>query len=211
MARMNDLPPRKLTFQVVRRNEISGEVDSRRLILRRGRVESKLHIILKILAYLYFWEEELVIEPLIRVNRYRPDLVSWRESEIPTKLEKIPDLWIECKQVKIKKLSKLSRTLPLSKIVWVHTFQSLSRVMNNAKSKIKYQLTSNVHMIGIDASPVTWNSLEESISTKSLRWEVTLHEKNFMTIFTSSKSINEVSLRFHSFSFPCIKEINLQS
>ncbi len=204
MARMRDLLPRKITFQVIWRNKISGEVDSRRLILRKGRVESKLHIVLKVLAYLYFWEKDLLIEPSFRLYKYRPDLMSWRESEIPTKEEKIPDLWIECKQVKLKKLLKLSRTLPLSEIVWIHTFQSLNRTINNVRSQIKYKLASNVHLIGIDASPVTWNSLEESISTKSLRWEINLHEKNSMKIFTSSKSINEVSLRFHSFSFPRI-------
>ncbi len=197
MTIKNDLLSRNLSFQVVRRNKVSGEVDSRRLILRKGRVESKLHIILKVLTYLYFWEKDLFIEPNFRLYKYRPDLVSWRESEIPTKEEKIPDLWIECKHVKYKKLLKLSRALPHSKIIWMHTLRSLKRTISNTKTKTKLQRASNVQLIGIDTLMETWKSLEESISTKQNQWMVTLHERNLMTVSVEDQSINGFSVRFH--------------
>lgn len=195
MKRRNDLLPRKLNFHIFWRNQISGEVDSRRLILRKGRVESKLHIILKVLAYLYFWEKDLLIEPSFRFSKFRPDLLSWRESEIPAKEEKIPDIWIECKKVKYKKLLKLSKSLPNSKIVWINTLQSLKQVTSKTKTRSKIKKASNIQLIGIDTLMEAWKSLEASISTKQNKWMVTLPERNLMTVTIENQV--EITLQFH--------------
>ena len=59
---MTNLIARKLSIRIFWKNIVTEEVESRRLILRKGRMESNLHIILKILAYCYFWDKNLAIE-----------------------------------------------------------------------------------------------------------------------------------------------------
>ncbi|MHA2243810.1 MAG: hypothetical protein ACXADY_02485 [Candidatus Hodarchaeales archaeon] len=195
---MNVQLPRILPFKLIWKNDIAGEVESRRIILRKGRMESNLHIVLKVLAYCYYWDRNLIIEPRFRLNRYRPDLIAWRESEIPTKEELIPDLWIECKHVKFKKLIKLGRALPLSNVVWIHTMHSLCRTIDNIKSKrVKNQLPSNVQVIGIETSNLNWKSLEESVNTHHLQWKVTRNPRNSIEITIRGKSIKQVLLQFN--------------
>ena len=193
--------PRTLSFKLIGKNNSTGEMESRRIILRKARTESKLHIVLKVLAYCYFWDRNLIIEPRFRLNRYKPDLIVWRESEIPIKEELIPDLWIECKAVKLKKLIKLSRALPYSKVVWIHLLQPLSRIIKNFKSrKTKNQLTSNVQLIGIETSRRNWIFLEESIETNHLQWVVTQQAIDSMEIFIRSRRSDPIPLQFHVLS-----------
>lgn len=194
---MNYSLPRTLSFKLIWKNYVTEEVESRRIILRKGRMESKLHIVLKVLAYCYFWERNLTIEPRFRLKRYKPDLISWRKPEIPTKEELIPDLWIECKHVKLKKLIKLSRVLPLSTIVWIHTMQSLTRTIEKIQSKgDKNQLASNIQLIGIETENKNWKSLEESVNTQLLQWEINELANNSMVINVRGRNTNQILLRF---------------
>ncbi|MHA2327677.1 MAG: hypothetical protein ACXACR_04085 [Candidatus Hodarchaeales archaeon] len=174
---------------------MTGEVESRRIILRKGRMESKLHIILKVLAYCYFWERKLVVEPRYRVNRYRPDLIAWGKSEIPTKEERTPNLWIECKHVKIKKLIKLSRALPFSDVVWIHLVRPLTRTIEAIQSR--HRLASNVHLIGIETSNRNWESLEESINIKQPHWRIIKHTNYLMVINIRESNVDPIHLEFH--------------
>lgn len=194
---MNYSLPRTLSFKLIWKNILTEKVESRRIILRKGRTESKLHIVLKVLAYCYFWERNLTIEPRFRLKRYKPDLISWRKPEIPTKEELIPDLWIECKHVKLKKLIKLCRALPLSNIVWIHTKQSLTRTIERIQSKgDKYQLASNIQLIGIETKNKNWKSLEESVNTHHLQWEINELANNLMVINVRGRNTNQILLRF---------------
>ncbi|MFX0207029.1 MAG: hypothetical protein ACFFDT_13660, partial [Candidatus Hodarchaeota archaeon] len=187
---MTYLIARKLSIRISWKNIVTEEVESRRIILKKGRMESKLHIILKILAYCYFWDKNLVIEPLTRVNRFRPDLIAWTKSEIPTEEKPIPDLWIECKQVKLKKLEKLSRLLPFTQIIWINSKQSLNRTLNNLHSRRKKIFPSNVQMIGIMTSKDNWESLIESINPKKPQWRVNRHSKELLVINVTRTEID---------------------
>ncbi len=189
---------RKLTFRIIWENTVEGEVESRQLIVRKGRMESNRHIVLKGLTYCYFWEKNLIIEPHFRVNRFKPDLIAWRQPEIPTKDKLIPDLWIECKHVKLKKLKKLSRALPLSQIIWIHSKQSLTRTIKNIKSKNERDfLASNIQLIGIETSKTNWESLEESIDIKKPLWGINRHSNTSMMINVRASNIDPISLEFH--------------
>ncbi|MHA2203659.1 MAG: hypothetical protein ACW991_08210 [Candidatus Hodarchaeales archaeon] len=193
---MNNPVSRKIPFRIIWENFVSGKVESRRIILRKGRMESKLHIILKVLAYCYFWDKNLIIEPHFRLNRFKPDLISWRKPEIPTKEKLIPELWIECKQVKLKKLKKLSRALPLSQIIWIHSKQSLTRIIRNIQSrKRRYSLVSNVQVIGIETSKSNWEALEESINIKKPQWGINRHSNTLMKI--NVRASDPIPLEFH--------------
>ena len=195
---MSYLISRKLTIKIFWESNVTKEVESRRLILQKGRMESKQHIILKILAYCYFWERNLAIEPHFRLNRFKPDLIAWRKSEIPTQENLVPDLWIECKHVKLKKLRKLSRKLPFSQIVWIHSKQSLTRTLKNIQSRKKsIFLSSNVQLIGIETSETNWESLKDSINVKKLHWGVLRHSSDRMVINIRETGI-PISLVFHT-------------
>ena len=197
---MSYLISRKLPIKIFWESYETEEGESRRIILQKGRMESKQHIILKILAYCYFWDKDLVIEPHFRLSRFKPDLIAWRKSEIPTQENLIPDLWIECKHVKLKKLRKLSRILPFSQIVWIHSKQSLSRTLKIIQSKKKNRnLNSNVQMIGIEASEADWESLMDSINVKKLHWGVRRQSNDRMEINTR-ESDNSISLVFQTLS-----------
>ncbi|MFX1517410.1 MAG: hypothetical protein ACFFC6_13985 [Promethearchaeota archaeon] len=197
---MSYLISRKLPIKIFWESYVTEEVESRRIILQKGRMESKQHIILKILAYCYFWDKDLVIEPHFRLSRFKPDLIAWRKSEIPTQENLIPDLWIECKHVKLKKLRKLSRMLPFSQIVWIHSKQSLSRTLKIIQSKKKcMNLNSNVQLIGIETSEASWESLMDSINVKKLHWGVRRQSNDRMEINTR-ESDNSISLVFQTLS-----------
>ncbi|UCG01801.1 MAG: hypothetical protein JSW11_19620 [Candidatus Heimdallarchaeota archaeon] len=198
---MNNLLSRKLPFRIIWEASTPGEVEYRNLILRKGRMETNLHIALKVLAYCYFWDRNLTIEPLFRLNRYKPDLIAWRKSEIPTKEKLIPDLWIECKNVKLKKLSKLSRLLPFSEIIWVNSKQLLTRTIKSIQSKKQREiLASNVQLIGIETSKQSWESLEDSINVKKPEWKINRHSNTSMVINLRTRNLDPVTVEFHVLS-----------
>ena len=194
---MNYLIARKLSFRIFWKSIVTTEEESRRIILRKGRMESRFHIILKILAYCYFWDRNLVVEPLIRTNRYKPDLIAWTKSEIPTEEKPIPDLWIECKHVKLKKLQNLSRILPFTQIIWIHSKQALTRTLKNSHSRRGNFFPSNVQLIGITTSKDNWDSLIHCINEKMPRWRVNLHSKDLMMINVTETKIDPIPLEFH--------------
>lgn len=171
-----------------------GKKESRRLILRKNQFETTLHIILKVLAYIYFWEKELIIEPSFRLRRYRPDLIAWKKEEIPSEDLLIPALWVECKKVKIEKLIKLARALPSSSIIWIHVLNHLTKVNSSFQDKQKYKIPFNVKLIGINASTYTWDCLSDSISSKNPHWEIIRYDTNSLKIFIQDLNISPLDL-----------------
>ncbi|MFX0013188.1 MAG: hypothetical protein ACFFB2_02915 [Promethearchaeota archaeon] len=192
---MNNPLSRTLPLKLIWENFVTAETESRRIILHKRRKESNLHVILKVLAYCYFWEKKLIIEPRYTLNRYRPDLIAWGRSEIPTKEEWIPSMWIECKHVKIKKLIKLSRAFPFSNIVWFHLMRPLAKVLEGIQSK--QYLFSNVQLIGIKTLDKNWDSLKESINLKQPQWGIIKHKNNLMVINRRERERDPVNLEFY--------------
>ena len=141
------------------------EQEQEKLFLYKGKTESALHIILKLLAYLYFWpsRKKLIIEPNLKFHKYKPDLISYRDPELPTSTEREIDVWVECKKVHIKKIMKLGRFFPHCDVYWFHKksyFDSLEVKFNSRKWK---NLPPNTNLIGVMLEPDDWNSFENSV------------------------------------------------
>ena len=147
-----------------------GTIEYRHLILRKGKLESIYHILLKLLAYIYFLNRDvnLIIEPSFLYRRYKPDLIAFRVPEIPHETEPEVNIWVECKKVKSSKLKKLSRYLPSSEIYWFHTYPTLLKVI---KTK-KVAFSTNIHLIGIELNHKNRLHLENSLLKQKLVWKI---------------------------------------
>lgn len=88
---------------------------SRKLILVPGPNEKPEHLALKLCAYLLFWDEQPLVEassrhPALQGQEFVPDLMALDDDGSIR-------LWLECGQVTLHKLEKLTRRLPVSRIV----------------------------------------------------------------------------------------------
>lgn len=171
--------PRKILVKL----EFNGE--SRQLILKKFSQETYLHIILKIIAYIYFWEEDLSIEPSYRRNKYRPDLLSLGQNPNPRIIDPVVKIWIECKKVKLDKLEKLSIHLPYADIYWFHQYHHLKQVLNQKILK-KHPRLRQIRFIGIDGDSIS--RIQRDLSTGRSNW--TIHrEKGVFTIDIEGKDM----------------------
>ncbi|MFX0151845.1 MAG: hypothetical protein ACFFAJ_13740 [Candidatus Hodarchaeota archaeon] len=198
---MSESLPRNLSIKIEYTYLSKDYYELRKLILCKKQFESILHIILKVLSYIYFWDKELIIEPSFRYRNYRPDLFVWRKGENFSE-DLIPDLWIECKRVKIRKILKLARGLTRTSIVWIHKFNSLEKVLKSVQRKKNYNLPVNVQLIGINASDHTWNCLSESFTLKLPYWKIICLDKKSLKIFIRdfNKAHLDLSVQFIEFS-----------
>jgi hypothetical protein len=146
--------------------------EERRLYLRKGKNETFLHILFKLLAYCYFWDKEkdLIIEPNFRFRKYKPDLISFKPSEIPNRLEKEVKIWVECKKVALKKLKGLVNSLPHSEIYWFHKETYFQKVLKSSKVKNKLRGLTNLNLIGIKSQKYPIDSLALELGGKNPGW-----------------------------------------
>lgn len=84
-----------------------------KIILGRHDTETIDHVVLKLLGFLLFFRERLLIEPRLNddSNPYSPDLVQ-------LDYELRPRLWVECGECSVHKLDKLAVKAPEAEI-WV--------------------------------------------------------------------------------------------
>jgi len=153
--------------------EKNGEVEEgQTLYFRKGHSETFHHIFLKFLAYCYFWDEprELIIEPNYRFKGYKPDLLQLIPSEIPRRLKKEVGIWVECKDVAVKKLLKLAKTLPRSQIYWFHLDHHFERLLANPKTLRNLETHTNIKLIGIDITTQEYDFLANQMGIKNLKW-----------------------------------------
>ncbi|MFX0095484.1 MAG: hypothetical protein ACFFBD_27355 [Candidatus Hodarchaeota archaeon] len=199
MVKESGRVPRKLTVRIEKEIK-QNTLETQQLILRKGSNESFLHILLKLLAFIYFWdiENELVVEPR-KFHRYRPDLISWRPSEIPTQITMVPDVWVECKYVKIEKLIRLGHQFPNSKIYWFHKY--------NHFLKQKENLPPNINLIGVETIDNTWNHLEYNLTSKRPYWRFKCSNEPPKTIqIRTNEFIGKIIYRILSSTKPNRKE-----
>lgn len=158
---------RKISLSI----EFRGQ--TRRLILRKRNVESWLHILCKVLAYVYFWEDDLLIEPNFEFHGYTPDLLRLDRPVNPKQIEDEIGIWVECKTVKLKKMADLVRYSD-AKIFWFHLKSYFERLFRT-RAYQKYKRIRNVINIGID-----WDT--QKISAKTLlntpQWRIVAMEDN---------------------------------
>jgi len=80
-----------------------------------GPNETVEHLALKLAAYILFWEFELIVQPSAKhtalLNQeFIPDLMGLNDAgEVK--------LWVECGQVSMNKLTKLTRRFPYARVV----------------------------------------------------------------------------------------------
>lgn len=95
----------KFTFDVQK-----GKIQVK-IILVKGDSETRGHVVLKLLAYMFYYQLGLKIEAAVDMH-YKPDLVVMSS-------EGRPQLWIDCGHVAIKKMESLLRKLKQTQMVLV--------------------------------------------------------------------------------------------
>ncbi|MFO7795643.1 MAG: hypothetical protein ACQERB_01840 [Promethearchaeati archaeon] len=158
--------------------------ESRKPFFRKGHSETFHHLLLKFLAYCYFWDEprELIIEPNYRVEGYKPDLLQLIPSEIPRRLKKDVGIWVECKDVSEKKLLKLAKTLPRGQIYWFHIDHYFERLLSHPKILKKFDSHTNLKLIGIDMTYQEYDFLAYQMGGRNLKWFIQRNEETLIII-----------------------------
>ncbi|MCK4473938.1 YaeQ family protein [Candidatus Parcubacteria bacterium] len=82
---------------------ITKDTKKRLIILRKTSTEGLEHIILKLLAYLLFFNENLQIE-IDAYQHYKPDLIKFDKKQTWKVIK-----WIDCGTIDTKKLLKISK------------------------------------------------------------------------------------------------------
>ena len=135
---------------------------------------------------------DLIIEPSFRYRRYKPDLIAFKEPEIPHGLQPDVHIWVECKKVKISKLKKIGRYLPSSEIYWFHSYSTLLKIVNTKK----VVLPTNIQLIGVEMDRKIRLHLESSILKQQIFWKITKITKKRLEITTKGffSVVNYISL-----------------
>lgn len=84
----------------------------KKMIFVKADGERREHVVLKLLAYMLFYDPELKVEVDIGMH-YKPDLVLLPPGE------QVPSIWIDCGQVTMLKVQSLARKLKRSRIIFM--------------------------------------------------------------------------------------------
>jgi len=107
-------------------------------VLRKTPSESSDHIILKLAAYLLFFEDNLLIETKAS-QHYKPDLIKF-DKEQTWKVIK----WIDCGTIDLKKLFKISKHNRHAEICIFKSSKDSAQILKNKFSK-KIKHFSNIN------------------------------------------------------------------
>lgn len=145
----------------------------RRIHITKGQNESGVHIVLKVLAFIWFFEQGPVIEPKLDY-RYRPDVaVFLSENTLNEDFEcrnqaPINDIgvveWIECKKTAPKKINRILRNLDCN----LSLFHRASALEGYSRALIKILRPSDLSRIclyGVTGDLEAYFELLESIRT----------------------------------------------
>ena len=115
----------KFTFQLH-----SPKVD-KKLILVKAETERRVHVVLKLLSYLLFYDPRLQIDVPVGMH-YRPDLVIPGDHGVPV-------LWIDCGHIAKRKTESLAKKLRHTRFVIVKsTKHELGEFKKMVENKIDY-------------------------------------------------------------------------
>ncbi len=117
------------------------------LIIGQSDTETLRHVLLKLLAYLWFYEEGIRVEPRLHDDNipFRPDLV-----QLDYQLR--PRLWVECGECSVEKLDRLAVKVNEARI-WVvkrspADIETLTAAMRKAGLR-----TNRYHLASFDPDP----------------------------------------------------------
>lgn len=130
----------KFTFDL--QAEMPGKpAVKRKMIVVKAEMESREHIAMKLLAYLLFYDPRLIIEKSVEMH-YKPDLVIMGDNGLP-------ELWIDCGQIAVKKVESLAIKLKSSRFIVV---KETKREMESFKKVIEHKVDhfASVEYLGFD-------------------------------------------------------------
>ena len=116
----------------------SGDV-KKKLILVKNDLESRAHVAMKLLAYMLFYDPRLQVETSAGMH-YKPDLM------IPGGHgDGVPELWIDCGKIALRKVESLSGKLRASRFILVketkrelETFKQLIEKKVEHSTRLEY-------------------------------------------------------------------------
>jgi len=121
--------------------DLTHHDESRKLVFVRTSNESERHLALKLLAYLIFFDEQPQVEVAVG-QHFKPDLVCVEGRDVT--------LWVDCGDITLHKLDKISTTNHRARIVVVKATQTIAaRYKQQAERKVRRP--ERIRYIGFDA------------------------------------------------------------
>ena len=109
----------------------SDKMFKKKMILVKGDFEHRTHIVLKLLAYILYYDPRLQIEMSVDMH-YKPDLV------VPGD-HGVPEVWIDCGQVAPKKVETLAHKLKSTRLCLVkETKREMEQFRKLIEKKVDY-------------------------------------------------------------------------
>jgi uncharacterized protein YaeQ len=115
----------KFTFELRSERPRAPKIREK-MILVKNDLESREHVVMKLMAYLLFYDPRLKIETGIDMH-YKPDLV------IPGD-HGVPELWIDCGKIAVRKVDSLARKLKTTRVI---ILKETKREMESFRSVIE--------------------------------------------------------------------------
>lgn len=95
----------KFTFELH-----APRIEHEKIILVKNETELRIHVVLKLLAYVIFYEPGLKVEISADMH-YKPDLL------VPG--EHVPKLWIDCGKIALRKVESLAGKLRNTRVIFL--------------------------------------------------------------------------------------------
>ena len=112
--------------------ELHAPKVTEKLILVKEELEAREHVVMKLLAYLLYYEPGLKVEVDAGMH-YKPDLLVMGDHGIPS-------LWIDCGQVALKKVESLAGKLRTTRIVIVkETADKMQKFRKIVEKKVEHE------------------------------------------------------------------------
>ncbi|MBI4970398.1 MAG: YaeQ family protein [Candidatus Omnitrophica bacterium] len=116
----------KFTFELH-----APKINHKKIVLVKDEVELRNHVVLKLLAYVLFYDPELKVDVSADMH-YQPDLI------IPGD-HGVPKLWIDCGKVTLKKVESLAAKLRHTRVIFVkETERELGIFKKLLEKKVEY-------------------------------------------------------------------------
>lgn len=137
---------------------------SKKMILVKDEMETREHVVLKLLSYILFYDPRLKVEFSIGTH-YKPDLVIEGDYGVP-------ELWIDCGRVTLRKLESVASKFRRTKILIVKSEKGETLAMRKLALK-KVEDLSHVQFVFFDAGFVA--GIAECLGRNNdlVQWDVT--------------------------------------
>ncbi len=130
----------KFTFDVQLRKE------RKKIILVKGENELRSHVVLKLLAYILYYDPRLQVEVSAGLH-YKPDLMIAGNGTHP-------ELWIDCGYVAMEKVKSLAKKLRTTRLVFVKETRRELETFKTLVTK-KSDFSDRLEFLGFDAGFVS--------------------------------------------------------